>query len=49
MTKPNPITRRQFENLLVAFSKLRSEGVSEEDIRKYAEVIVEAVTIRGIS
>jgi hypothetical protein len=36
-------------DLLVTHSKLRSEGLTEEQIRKYSELIVDIVKARGIA
>jgi hypothetical protein len=43
------INRRELEDLLVTYLKLRGTGISEQEIRKYAELIVDLVKVRGIA
>jgi hypothetical protein len=43
------INRRDLEDLLVTYSKLRGIGISDQEIRKYAEMIVDIVMVREIA
>ena len=48
MRSLGPIARRQLEDLLVAYAHLGATGMRGEEIRKYAELIVDLVTVRGL-
>jgi hypothetical protein len=43
----NPLDRRKLEDLLVTYSKLSTASVPEEEVRKYAEFLVEVTSITG--
>jgi hypothetical protein len=42
------INRRELEDLLVTYSELRGTGISNQEIRKYVELIVDLVKVREI-
>jgi hypothetical protein len=43
-----PINRRKLEDLLVTYAHLSAAGVTEQEIREYAELIVDVIKARGV-
>jgi len=43
-----PINPRQLEDLLVTYAHLRAAWVTEQEIREYAELIVDVIKARGV-
>jgi hypothetical protein len=43
-----PIDRAQLEDLLVAYACLGATRITDEEIRRYAELIVDLVKMRGV-
>jgi hypothetical protein len=43
-----PIPRTQLEDLLVAYAHLGATRIRDEEIRRYAELIVDLVKMRGV-
>ena len=43
-----PIPRSQLEDLLVTYARLGATRIGDEEIRRYAELIVDLVKIRGV-
>jgi hypothetical protein len=48
MSKLGPISRTQLEDLLVTYARLGATQIGDEEIRRYAELIVDLVKMRGV-
>lgn len=48
MSSLGPIRRTQMEDLLVAYARLGATRISDEEIRRYAELVVDLVKVRGL-
>jgi hypothetical protein len=44
-----PIRGTQLEDLLVTYARLGATGIGDEEIRRYAELIVDLVKMRGVA
>lgn len=43
-----PIRRTQLEDLLVTYARLGATRIGDAEIRRYAELIVDLVKMRGV-
>jgi hypothetical protein len=48
MSRLGPISRTQLEDLLVTYARLGATRIRDEEIRRYAELIVDLVKMRGV-
>jgi hypothetical protein len=48
MSRVGPIRRTQLEDLLVTYARLGAMRIGDEEIRRYAELIVDLVKMRGV-
>jgi hypothetical protein len=48
MSSLGPIRQTQLEDLLVTYARLGATGIGDEEIRRYAELIVDLLKMRGV-
>jgi hypothetical protein len=48
MSRLGPIRRTQLEDLLVTYARLGATRIGDEEIRRYAELIVDLVKMIGV-